>query len=84
MVFHSIFGDVQINLRPGDITTYYPRAGKPGHRVTIVSLIPHILHIARVRFRYQDGREREVTWGRFHQTAVSGLPTSPPPPPDDP
>jgi hypothetical protein len=51
--------------------TYYPRRNQPGHTVLIVAVTPHPLHGAIVRFRYEsypDGRDREVTIGRFHTT----------------
>jgi hypothetical protein len=52
--------------KPGDRLTYYPRRGKPGSEVEVLAVRPHPLHGAIVRFRYlKDGRERELTVGRF-------------------
>lgn len=56
------------DLHEGQEVLYYPRRGRPGHRVTIRSVRPHIFHGSLVRFRYADGRERELTIGRFHRT----------------
>jgi hypothetical protein len=53
----------------GQQYTYYPRRGKAGHLVTVLSIRPHLLHRAWVRFRYQDGREKEVAISRFYLTA---------------
>ena len=53
-------------FKHGDVVVYYPRAGKPGHRVTVLEVRPHPFHGSIVRFRSPDGRAREVTIGRFH------------------
>jgi hypothetical protein len=50
---------------PGLQVTYYPRACKPGHAVTIVS-VEVLTHRTRIRFRYADGRQREVSIQKFH------------------
>lgn len=52
----------------GQRVTYYPRAGKSGHDVEIVAITPHAFHRELIRFRYADGRERELTIGRFHRS----------------
>jgi len=55
------------NLSVGQVVTYYPRAGKPGHEVTVLGLRVHPFHGIIVRFRYRDGREREVSYAKFHE-----------------
>jgi hypothetical protein len=52
-------------VRAGDTTTYYWRSGKPGREVTILEVRPHVWHHAMIRFRYADGREREVSALKF-------------------
>ena len=54
------------SLAAGREVNYYPRQGKPGHPVMIIKITPHVFHRALVRFRYRNGREREVTIGRFY------------------
>jgi len=38
----------------------------PAARVTVIAIRRHVFHRYLIRFRYDDGREREVTCGKFH------------------
>jgi hypothetical protein len=50
---------------PGKEEEYFPRAGKPGHKVVIVEVLRNGM-MPRLRFRYQDGRVRIVSIAKFH------------------